>query len=692
MKIYPRSTFPTVIYRARFSIMARLIFLFIHSKDLNMSSIEQKSANAIRFLSMDAVQKANSGHPGAPMGMAEMAYALWHNHLSHNPSNPNFFNRDRFILSNGHASMLLYSLLHLTGYDVSVDDLKNFRQLNSRTAGHPEHGYIPGIETTTGPLGQGITNAVGFALAEKMLAAEFNKDDFAIVDHHTYTFMGDGCMMEGISHEACALAGTLKLNKLIALYDDNAISIDGDVSGWFTDNTKQRFEAYQWNVIGPIDGHNIEAVSKAIAEAKAQSEKPTLIICKTKIGKGSVSKEGSEATHGAPLGDAEIAAIREKMGWTSPAFEIPEDVAAHWDAKAKGLSTEQNWAAAFAQYETKYPELAKEFLRRMNMALPENFKEIIADAMTEVNAKGESIATRVASKNALDALASHLPEIVGGSADLTPSNNTFFKASKNLDIATGEGNYVRYGVREFGMAAIMNGLALHGGFIPYGATFLVFSDYARNAIRMSALMEQKVVYVMTHDSIGLGEDGPTHQPVEHVESLRLIPNLNVWRPADTVETMAAWASGLTSDKNPTLLALSRQKLSFQPRTAEALANIAKGGYVLKENANAKVTIIATGSEIELAMKAAEVRDDIRVVSMPCVELFRANDAAYKASVLGNLPTLAVEAGTTRGWYEFADAVIGIDTFGASAPAEQLFEVFGFTVENINQHVDQLIQK
>ncbi len=692
MKIYLRSTFQAVIYRARFSIMARLIFLFIHSKDLNMSSIEQKSANAIRFLSMDAVQQANSGHPGAPMGMAEMAYALWHNHLSHNPSNPNFFNRDRFILSNGHASMLLYSLLHLTGYDVSVDDLKNFRQLNSRTAGHPEHGFIAGIETTTGPLGQGITNAVGFALAEKMLAAEFNKDDFSIVDHRTYTFMGDGCMMEGISHEACALAGTLKLNKLIAMYDDNAISIDGDVSGWFTDNTKQRFEAYQWNVIGPIDGHDIEAVSKAIAEAKAQSEKPTLIICKTKIGKGSVSKEGSEATHGAPLGDAEIAAIREKMGWTSPAFETPEDVAAHWDAKAKGLSTEQNWAAAFAQYETKYPELAKEFLRRMNMALPENFNEIIANAMTEVNAKGESIATRVASKNALDALASHLPEIVGGSADLTPSNNTFFKASKNLDIATGEGNYIRYGVREFGMAAIMNGLALHGGFIPYGATFLVFSDYARNAIRMSALMEQKVVYVMTHDSIGLGEDGPTHQPVEHVESLRLIPNLNVWRPADTVETMAAWAAGLTSDKNPTLLALSRQKLSFQPRTAEALANIAKGGYVLKENANAKVTIIATGSEVELAMKAAEARDDVRVVSMPCVELFRANDAAYKSAVLGNLPVLAVEAGTTRGWYEFADSVIGIDTFGASAPAEQLFEVFGFTVENINQHVDQLIQK
>lgn len=657
-----------------------------------MSSIEQKSANAIRFLSMDAVQKANSGHPGAPMGMAEMAYALWHNHLSHNPNNPNFFNRDRFILSNGHASMLLYSLLHLTGYDVSVDDLKNFRQLNSRTAGHPEFGYIPGIETTTGPLGQGISNAVGFALAEKMLAAQFNKDDFNIVNHHTYTFLGDGCMMEGISHEACALAGTLKLNKLIALYDDNAISIDGDVSGWFTDNTKQRFEAYQWNVIGPIDGHDINAVSNAIAEAKSQTEKPTLIICKTKIGKGSVTKEGSEATHGAPLGDTEIAAIREKMGWTSPAFEVPEDVVSHWDAKIKGLEIEQSWAVTFAQYESKYPELAKEFLRRMNNVLPENFEEIITKAIAEANDKAESIATRVASKNALDALASHLPEIVGGSADLTPSNNTFFKASVNLDIATGEGNYIRYGVREFGMAAIMNGIALHGGFIPYGATFLVFSDYARNAIRMSALMEQKVIYVMTHDSIGLGEDGPTHQPIEHVESLRLIPNLRVWRPADSLETMAAWASGLTSDKNPTLLALSRQKLAFQNRSPEALANVAKGGYVLKENTNAKVTIIATGSEIELAMKAAETRDDIRVVSMPCVELFRENDAAYKASVLGNLPRLAVEAGTTRGWYEFADAVIGIDTFGASAPAEQLFEVYGFTVENINKHVDQLIQK
>ncbi|OYQ79198.1 transketolase [Wohlfahrtiimonas chitiniclastica] len=657
-----------------------------------MSSIEQKSANAIRFLSMDAVQKANSGHPGAPMGMAEMAYALWHNHLSHNPSNPNFFNRDRFILSNGHASMLLYSLLHLTGYDVSIDDLKNFRQLHSKTAGHPEHGYIAGIETTTGPLGQGISNAVGFALAEKMLAAQFNKDDLAIVDHHTYAFLGDGCMMEGVSHEACSLAGTLKLNKLIALYDDNEISIDGNVTGWFTDNTKQRFEAYQWHVIGPIDGHDIDAVSQAIADAKAQTEKPTLIICKTKIGKGSVSKEGSEATHGSPLGHDEIAAIREKMGWTAGAFEVPEDVASHWDAKAKGLTTEQNWAALFAQYESKYPQLAKEFLRRMHGDLPQNFDEIIKAAMTDVVAKGESIATRVASKNALDALASHLPEIVGGSADLTPSNNTFFKASVDLNITTGEGNYVHYGVREFGMSAIMNGLALHGGFIPYGATFLVFSDYARNAIRMSALMEQKVIYVMTHDSIGLGEDGPTHQPVEHVESLRLIPNLRVWRPADTVETMAAWAAGLTSSKNPTLLALSRQKLPFLTRDEATVADINKGGYVLKENDNAKVTLIATGSEVELAMKVAATRDDVRVVSMPCVEIFRENDKAYKNGVLGDAPVLAIEAGTTRGWYEFADDVVGINTFGASAPAEQLFVEFGFTVDNVNQHIEQLIQK
>ncbi|KZX38147.1 transketolase [Wohlfahrtiimonas chitiniclastica] len=657
-----------------------------------MSSIEQKSANAIRFLSMDAVQKANSGHPGAPMGMAEMAYALWHNHLSHNPSNPNFFNRDRFILSNGHASMLLYSLLHLTGYDVSIDDLKNFRQLHSKTAGHPEHGYIAGIETTTGPLGQGISNAVGFALAEKMLAAQFNKDDLAIVDHHTYAFLGDGCMMEGVSHEACSLAGTLKLNKLIALYDDNEISIDGNVTGWFTDNTKQRFEAYQWHVIGPIDGHDIDAVSQAIADAKAQTEKPTLIICKTKIGKGSVSKEGSEATHGSPLGQDEIAAIREKMGWTAGAFEVPADVASHWDAKAKGLTTEQNWAALFAQYESKYPQLAKEFLRRMHGDLPQNFDEIIKAAMTDVVAKGESIATRVASKNALDALASHLPEIVGGSADLTPSNNTFFKASVDLNITTGEGNYVHYGVREFGMSAIMNGLALHGGFIPYGATFLVFSDYARNAIRMSALMEQKVIYVMTHDSIGLGEDGPTHQPVEHVESLRLIPNLRVWRPADTVETMAAWAAGLTSSKNPTLLALSRQKLPFLTRDEATVADINKGGYVLKENDNAKVTLIATGSEVELAMKVAATRDDVRVVSMPCVEIFRENDKAYKNGVLGDAPVLAIEAGTTRGWYEFADDVVGINTFGASAPAEQLFVEFGFTVDNVNQHIEQLIQK
>ncbi|MBS7837475.1 transketolase [Wohlfahrtiimonas chitiniclastica] len=657
-----------------------------------MSSIEQKSANAIRFLSMDAVQKANSGHPGAPMGMAEMAYALWHNHLSHNPSNPNFFNRDRFILSNGHASMLLYSLLHLTGYDVSIDDLKNFRQLHSKTAGHPEHGYIAGIETTTGPLGQGISNAVGFALAEKMLAAQFNKDDLAIVDHHTYAFLGDGCMMEGVSHEACSLAGTLKLNKLIALYDDNEISIDGNVTGWFTDNTKQRFEAYQWHVIGPIDGHDIDAVSQAIADAKAQTEKPTLIICKTKIGKGSVAKEGSEATHGSPLGHDEIAAIREKMGWTAGAFEVPEDVASHWDAKAKGLATEQNWAALFAQYESKYPQLAKEFLRRMHGDLPQNFDEIIKTAMTDVVAKGESIATRVASKNALDALASHLPEIVGGSADLTPSNNTFFKASVDLNITTGEGNYVHYGVREFGMSAIMNGLALHGGFIPYGATFLVFSDYARNAIRMSALMEQKVIYVMTHDSIGLGEDGPTHQPVEHVESLRLIPNLRVWRPADTVETMAAWAAGLTSSKNPTLLALSRQKLPFLTRDEATVADINKGGYVLKENDNAKVTLIATGSEVELAMKVAATRDDVRVVSMPCVEIFRENDQAYKNGVLGDAPVLAIEAGTTRGWYEFADDVVGINTFGASAPAEQLFVEFGFTVDNVNQHIEQLIQK
>lgn len=653
-----------------------------------MSKMNEQCANAIRALSMDAVQKANSGHPGAPMGMAEMATALWGLNLSHNPNNPHWINRDRFVLSNGHASMILYSLLHLTGYAVSMDDLKDFRQLNAKTAGHPEFGFADGIETTTGPLGQGIANAVGFALAEKMMAGTYNTEEHKIVDHYTYAFLGDGCMMEGVSHEACSLAGTLKLNKLIALYDDNGISIDGDISGWFTDNTKQRFEAYGWNVIGQIDGHDIAAVDAAIKEAK-KSDKPTLIICRTLIGKGSPNKEGSEATHGSPLGLEEIAATKASLGWNYGPFEVPSDVYASWNAKDAGDAREEEWNQLFESYVAANPEKADEFLRRIGGELPEDFEATFKAALNNVNEKADNIATRVASKNALDLLATNLAEIVGGSADLTPSNNTFFKGSRDLDIATGEGNYIRFGVREFGMSAIMNGLALYGGFIPYGATFLVFSDYARNAIRMSALMEQRVVYVMTHDSIGLGEDGPTHQPVEHVESLRLIPNLNVWRPCDAVETLVAWGHGLQAENNPTLLALSRQNLPHQTRDAKTLDNVIKGGYVLLENADADITLIATGSEVELAMAAAKELN-ARVVSIPCVELFRSQDRAYKAEVLGNTKRLAIEAGVTRGWYEFADDVIGINTFGASAPAGQLFEHFGFTVDNVIQHAQALL--
>ena len=654
-----------------------------------MVSINQHCANAIRALSMDAIQKANSGHPGAPMGMAEMATVLWKNHLNHNPKNAKFANRDRFVLSNGHASMLLYSLLHLTGYDLSVDDLKNFRQLGSKTAGHPEYGFIDGIETTTGPLGQGIGNAVGFALAERMMAAKYNTEKHTLIDHYTYAFLGDGCLMEGISHEVCSLAGTLKLNKLIAFYDDNGISIDGDITGWFTDNTAKRFEAYGWNVIADVDGHSFDALEAAIANAKS-SDKPTIIMCKTLIGKGSPNKEGSESTHGSPLGDDEIAATKASLGWNHGPFEVPEEVYNAWNAIEKGAELENNWNALFASYESENPELAKDFLRRQHNALPENFAETFQNALKGANDAAEKVATRAASKKALDALCMELTEIVGGSADLTPSNNTFFKGSVDLDIASGKGNYVRFGVREFGMSAILNGLALYGGFIPYGATFLVFSDYARNAIRMSALMGQRVIYVMTHDSIGLGEDGPTHQPIEHVESLRLIPNLNVWRPCDAVETMAAWGHALQAKETPSLFALSRQGLPHQERSEATLANITKGGYVLKEADNAKLTIIATGSEVALAMDAAAEMEGVRVVSMPCVELFRAQDEAYKASVLGDGKVLAIEAGTTRGWYEFADRVIGLDQFGASAPAGDLFKHFGFTKENVVKIASSMI--
>lgn len=649
-----------------------------------MSISRQTLADAIRFLSMDTVQKANSGHPGAPMGMADMAMVLWHEFLSHNPNNPKWVNRDRFVLSNGHASAMLYSLLHLSGYDLTIEDLKQFRQLHSKTAGHPELGFIDGIETTTGPLGQGLANAVGFALAETMLAAQFNKKDHVIVDHYTYVCLGDGCMMEGISHEVAALAGTWGLNKLIALYDDNNISIDGNVAGWFTDDTAKRFEAYGWQVIRNVDGHNADEIKMAMTTAKAEKDRPTLIMCKTLIGKGSPNKEGSESTHGSPLGADEIAATRAALNWQYGPFEIPKDIYDAWNAKEAGAQREAKWDTDFAAYQSAYPELAAEFIRRMQGDLPSNFNEIFQAAVAQANTKAENIATRVASQKALNALATCLSEIVGGSADLTPSNNTFFSASKDFNAVTGTGNYVRFGVREFGMCAILNGLAVHGGIIPYGGTFLVFSDYARNAIRMSALMKQRVIYVMTHDSIGLGEDGPTHQPVEHIQSLRLIPNLNVWRPCDAVETMIAWGSGLMSKSTPSLLALSRQNLAHQTRDAVQLDNIAKGGYVLIEaKVPAKLTLIATGSEVALAVDAAKILGEaVRVVSMPCVDLFKTQDRAYQQAVLGTAPKLAIEAGVTSGWYEFADQVIGLDRYGESAPAGELFKLFGFTVEHV----------
>lgn len=650
-----------------------------------------QSAHAIRALSMDAIQQANSGHPGAPMGMAEMATILWQNHLNHNPNNPRFPNRDRFILSNGHASMLLYSLLHLTGYDLSLDEIKNFRQLGAKTAGHPEYGMIPGIETTTGPLGQGIGNAVGMALAEKMMAAQFNREGHPLIDHYTYTFLGDGCLMEGVSHEVCSLAGTLKLNKLIVFYDDNGISIDGEIKGWFTDDTAKRFKAYGWHVIAKVDGHNYQELNQAIIEAK-KSDKPTLIMCQTLIGKGAATKEGSASTHGAPLGEEEIAATKKALGWNYGPFEIPEAIYEAWDARAKGEALEKAWNERFTRYEKAYPELAQEFRRRQTGELPKEFNDLLANALKEADSQAESIATRVASQKALDALCLNLPEIVGGSADLTPSNNTFFKGSTPFDVESGQGNYIHYGVREFGMSTILNGLGLYGGFIPYGATFLVFTDYARNAIRLSAMEKNRVIYIMTHDSIGLGEDGPTHQPIEHLASLRLIPNLNVWRPCDTVETMVAWGHALTSKEHPSLLALSRQGLPCQKRTEEMIANIQKGGYVLKEVDNAQLTLIATGSEVSLAMEVASELPRVRVVSMPSVEVFREQNDDYKAQVLAKSPgrkTLAIEAGSTYGWYEFADQVIGIDTFGESAPGDELFKHFGFTKENVIKVIQSL---
>ena len=649
-----------------------------------------QTANALRFLSMDTVQAANSGHPGAPMGMADMADVLWREFLHHNPKNPKFANRDRFVLSNGHASALLYSLLHLSGYNLSTDDLKNFRQLHSKTPGHPEYGYTDGVETTTGPLGQGIANAVGMALAEKLLAAEFNRDGFAIVNHHTYVFLGDGCLMEGISHEAASLAGTLGLGKLIVLYDDNNISIDGKVDGWFTENIPERFKSYGGHVVPNVDGHDPEAIRAAIAAAQAETAQPSIICCKTLIGKGAATKEGSHKTHGAPLGAEEIAATRQHLGWNHAPFEVPADVYAAWNAAEKGAKLEAEWNALFAQYQAQYPELAAEFERRMAGRLPENFDAHIQAALAETAQKAEKIATRKASQNSIEVLAKVLPELVGGSADLTPSNLTDWSGSVSVT-KNGDGNYIHYGVREFGMAAIMNGMALHGGVRPFGATFLMFSEYARNALRMAALMKINPVFVFTHDSIGLGEDGPTHQPVEQIASLRLIPNMDVWRPCDTVESLVAWSEAIKVADRPSSLIFSRQNLPCIPRDAAATDAIARGGYVIREaEGAAQAVIIATGSEVELALNAQKALADegiaVRVVSMPCTNVFDRQPATYRAQVLpADLPKVAVEAGVSDGWYKYVGSngkVIGLDRFGESAPADELFKLFGFTVDNV----------
>ena len=666
--------------------------------NLSPPSVGSPLSNAIRALAMDGVQKANSGHPGAPMGMAEIAEVLWNRHLRHNPANPKWSDRDRFVLSNGHGSMLLYSLLHLTGYDLSIDDLKNFRQLHSKTPGHPEYGYAPGVETTTGPLGQGITNAVGMAMAEKLLAAEFNRPGYEIVDHRTYVFLGDGCLMEGISHEACSLAGTWGLGKLTAFWDDNGISIDGHVEGWFTDDTPKRFEAYGWHVVPNVDGHDPAALHAAIEAAKSVTDKPSLICCKTVIGLGSPNKAGTHDVHGAPLGDAEIAAARAHIGWAHAPFEIPQDVYAGWDAKKKGAESEGDWDSKFAAYAKAFPVEAAEFKRRMAGQLPANWVEHANKAVEAVNAKAETVATRKASQIAINALAPALPEFLGGSADLTGSNLTNWSGCKAVS-GKGTGNYISYGVREFGMAAIMNGMALHGGLLPFGGTFLMFSEYSRNALRMAALMKQRVIHVFTHDSIGLGEDGPTHQPVEQTATLRMIPNMDVWRPCDTVETMIAWTSAVERLTGPTSLCLSRQNLPFVARDAATIANIARGGYVISEakNGKPKAVIIATGSEVDIALKAQaamEAEIPVRVVSMPSTNVFDRQDLAYRESVLPRgVPRVAVEAGVTNGWYKYVGldgVVIGLDRFGESAPAGQLFKEFGFTAGNVVKAVEQLI--
>lgn len=672
-----------------------------------MSSSSKNMANAIRALAMDAVQAAKSGHPGMPMGMAEIAVALWARHLKHNPQNPLWADRDRFVLSNGHGSMLLYALLHLTGYDLPIEELKNFRQLHSKTPGHPEVDITPGIETTTGPLGQGIANAVGFALAEKLLAAEFNEAGFPVVDHNTYVFLGDGCLMEGISHEACSLAGTLGLSKLIVMYDDNGISIDGEVEHWFADNTPKRFEAYGWNVIPNVNGHDVDAVDAAITQAKqnaALDKGPTLICCKTNIGEGSPNLAGTDKVHGAPLGDAEIAATRAAIGWEHAPFEIPAEVYNAWDAQVEGAARQSAWDKLFDAYSAKFPAKAAEFKRRMAGDLPAGFEQTAARLLAEVAAKGETIATRKASQNAITLLAAELPELLGGSADLTGSNLTNWPkcvaVRRNKEGFTA-GNHVNWGVREFGMSAALNGVALHGGYIPFGATFLTFSDYSRNALRMAALMKKRNIFVFTHDSIGLGEDGPTHQPVEHAATLRLLPNMDVWRPADSVESMAAWNSAVQRKDGPSSMLFSRQNLPFLARSEAVLNSIAKGGYVLADSPNAKVTLIATGSEIEIAMNTqkalAEKGIAARVVSMPSTNVFDRQSAAYKVEVLGTAPIAVIEAGMTDGWYKYIaqagvkGTVVGMSTFGESAPAGALFKHFGLTAEKFTEAALALVQ-
>ncbi|WP_413529162.1 transketolase [Rahnella inusitata] len=657
-------------------------------------------ANAIRALSMDAVQKANSGHPGAPMGMADIAEVLWRDYMNHNPTNPHWADRDRFVLSNGHGSMLIYSLLHLTGYDLPMKELENFRQLHSKTPGHPEYGYTPGVETTTGPLGQGIANAVGFAIAERTLAAQFNREGHDIVNHHTYAFMGDGCMMEGISHEACSLAGTMKLGKLTAFYDDNGISIDGHVEGWFTDDTAKRFEAYGWHVIRDVDGQNSDAIKAAIEESHKVTDRPSLLLCKTVIGFGSPNKAGTHDAHGAALGVDEVAATRKALGWNYPAFEIPQDIYAAWDAKEAGKAKEKAWDDKFAAYASAYPDLAKEFKRRVSGELPENWEADAQKFIEGLQAKPANIASRKASQNTLEEFGKILPEFLGGSADLAPSNLTMWSGSKSLgdDLA---GNYIHYGVREFGMTAISNGIALHGGFLPYSATFLMFVEYARNAVRMASLMKIRNVFVYTHDSIGLGEDGPTHQPVEQMASLRVTPNMSLWRPADQVESAIAWKYAIERNDGPSALIFSRQNLTQQPRTAEQLANVARGGYVLKDcEGKPDVILIATGSEVGITVEAADKLaaggTKVRVVSMPSTDVYDKQDTAYRESVLpkGVTARLAVEAGIADYWYKYVGlngGVVGMTSFGESAPAEQLFKEFGFTIDNVVAKAQALLQ-